>query len=42
MLISGRSSVGDRYWIDGFAAVVGGAVSTAGYCGAPGELGEKL
>ena len=42
MLISGRSSVGDRYWIDGLTAVVGGALKTCGYCGAPADVGMKL
>src|SRR6266545_8376667 len=32
MLISGRSSVGDRYWIEGRAVdALGGALKTAGY-----------
>src|SRR3954451_13051201 len=40
MLISGRSRVGDRYWMDGLVpAVSGGADNTLGYCGAPGDVG---
>src|SRR5258706_13591289 len=42
MLISGRSIVGDRYWIDGFAALEGCDVNTFGYCGAPADVGVKL
>jgi hypothetical protein len=42
MLICGRSSDGDRYWMDGLTAVGGTAVNTLGYAGAPAELGVKL
>ena len=35
MLICGRSSDGDKYWMDGLPAPVGGALKICGYCGAP-------
>src|SRR6478672_6718853 len=42
MLICGRSSVGDRYWMAGLTAVGGCDVNTNGYCGAPTDVGVKL